>query len=110
MSNAPTDDEQTPPIEPTAALDSPEAEVEELDLVESSAPAIDLLHTYVRQIGDGALLTHEEEAERADAEAQRADAAVQRADAEAQRRMDAERRLAELTAELERLRHGNSSG
>jgi len=55
------------------------------------------------------LLTQEEEAERADAEAQRADAAVQRADAEAQRRMDAERRLSELTAELERLRRGNSS-
>src|SRR5690242_17925588 len=42
-----------------AQLDSPDAE--ELDLAESSAPAIDLLHTYVRQIGDGALLTHEEE-------------------------------------------------
>ncbi len=61
MSNAPADDDLTPKLEPAATLDSPEAEVEELDLVESSAPAIDLLHTYVRQIGDGALLTHEEE-------------------------------------------------
>ncbi len=34
---------------------------DELDLREASAPAIDLLHTYVRQIGDGALLTHAEE-------------------------------------------------
>ena len=52
-----------PPPQPEAALDSPDAaiELEELDLAESSAPAIDLLHTYVRQIGDGALLTHEEE-------------------------------------------------
>jgi hypothetical protein len=46
------------------------------------------------------LLTQEEQAERADAEAQRADA-------EAQRRMEAERRLAELTTELERLRRGS---
>ena len=60
MSTAPADD--TPPQpDPEATLDSPEIEAEELDLVESSAPAIDLLHTYVRQIGDGALLTHEEE-------------------------------------------------
>src|SRR5204863_4135389 len=31
------------------------------DLVESSAPAVDLLHAYGRRIGDGALLTNEEE-------------------------------------------------
>jgi RNA polymerase primary sigma factor len=43
-----------------AQLDSVE---DELDLREASAPAIDLLHTYVRQIGDGALLTHAEELE-----------------------------------------------
>jgi RNA polymerase primary sigma factor len=42
----------------SAELDSVE---DELDLREASAPAIDLLHTYVRQIGDGALLTHAEE-------------------------------------------------
>ena len=62
MTQAPADDDAKPLPEPDVGLDSPEAVVEEeLDLVESSAPAIDLLHTYVRQIGDGALLTHEEE-------------------------------------------------
>jgi RNA polymerase primary sigma factor len=45
---------------PSAELDAVE---DELDLREASAPAIDLLHTYVRQIGDGALLTHAEELE-----------------------------------------------
>lgn len=69
------------------------------------------------------LLTQEEEAERADAEAQRANAEAQRADAEArrraaaeeqaaaeaQRREETERRLGELTAELERLRRGNGA-
>jgi RNA polymerase primary sigma factor len=60
VSTAPADD-TSPQPDPDATLDSPEIEAEELDLVESSAPAIDLLHTYVRQIGDGALLTHEEE-------------------------------------------------
>jgi len=44
----------------SAELDAVE---DELDLREASAPAIDLLHTYVRQIGDGALLTHAEELE-----------------------------------------------
>ena len=62
VTHAPADDDAKPLPEPEAGLDSPEAVVEEeLDLVEGSAPAIDLLHTYVRQIGDGALLTHEEE-------------------------------------------------
>ncbi len=62
MKHAPAEDDAKPLPEPDVGLDSPEAVVEEeLDLVESSAPAIDLLHTYVRQIGDGALLTHEEE-------------------------------------------------
>jgi RNA polymerase primary sigma factor len=57
------DDEPVAAPQAEAALDSPDAEseAEELDLAEGSAPAIDLLHTYVRQIGDGALLTHEEE-------------------------------------------------
>jgi RNA polymerase primary sigma factor len=45
-----------------ADFDSPEA-VEELDLSDGPAPAVDLLHTYVRQIGDGALLTRAEELE-----------------------------------------------
>ena len=62
MTQAPADDDAKPLPEPDVGLDSPETVVEEeLDLVESSAPAVDLLHTYVRQIGDGALLTHEEE-------------------------------------------------
>jgi Uma2 family endonuclease len=50
------------------------------------------------------LLTQEEEAQRADAEAERANLEAQRANREAQRRVEAERRLAELAAELERLR------
>jgi RNA polymerase primary sigma factor len=44
------------------AFDSTEA-AEELDLTDAPAPAVDLLHTYVRQIGDGALLTRAEELE-----------------------------------------------
>ncbi len=48
-----TENEETPAEEVSAE--------DELDLREASAPAIDLLHTYVRQIGDGALLTHAEE-------------------------------------------------
>jgi RNA polymerase primary sigma factor len=44
------------------AFDSPE-QAEELDLTDAPAPAVDLLHTYVRQIGDGALLTRAEELE-----------------------------------------------
>jgi len=43
-------------------FDSTEA-AEELDLTDAPAPAVDLLHTYVRQIGDGALLTRAEELE-----------------------------------------------
>jgi RNA polymerase primary sigma factor len=45
-----------------AEFDSPEV-AEELDLSDGPAPAVDLLHTYVRQIGDGALLTRAEELE-----------------------------------------------
>jgi RNA polymerase primary sigma factor len=60
LSTAPTDDDTTP--EAAAGLDSPDApDAEEIDLAEGTAPAVDLLHTYVRQIGDGALLTHAEE-------------------------------------------------
>ena len=47
-------------VEP--AFDSADAP-EELDLTDAPAPAVDLLHTYVRQIGDGALLTRAEELE-----------------------------------------------
>jgi RNA polymerase primary sigma factor len=62
LSTAPIDDDVTP--EDAAGLDSPEAaDAEDLDLAEGSAPAVDLLHTYVRQIGDGALLSHAEELE-----------------------------------------------
>jgi RNA polymerase primary sigma factor len=60
LSTAPIDDDTTP--EAAAGLDSPDApDAEEIDLAEGTAPAVDLLHTYVRQIGDGALLTHAEE-------------------------------------------------
>jgi RNA polymerase primary sigma factor len=53
----PIDDAQQP--DPFEAAAAPEpVEVEE---VESQAATVDLLHTYVRQIGDGALLTRAEE-------------------------------------------------
>jgi RNA polymerase primary sigma factor len=55
-----TEETTEPTAAPSAELDAVE---DELDLREASAPAIDLLHTYVRQIGDGALLTHAEELE-----------------------------------------------
>ena len=54
----PIDDAQQPdPFEAAAVAPEP-ADVEE---VESQAATVDLLHTYVRQIGDGALLTRAEE-------------------------------------------------
>ena len=59
MSSAPLpiDDAQQP--DPFEAAAAPEpVDVEE---VESQAATVDLLHTYVRQIGDGALLTRAEE-------------------------------------------------
>jgi RNA polymerase primary sigma factor len=59
VSQGPKDDEQTPAGDAEAGLDKPDAE--EVEVGEVSAPAVDLLHTYVRQIGDGALLTHAEE-------------------------------------------------
>ena len=47
-----------------SGLDEPDVIDElDLDLTERAAPAVDLLHTYVRQIGDGALLTHAQELE-----------------------------------------------
>jgi RNA polymerase primary sigma factor len=64
------------PVPAQSEFDSPEL-VEELDLSDGPAPAVDLLHTYVRQIGDGALLTRAEELElarrkdRGDTEAKR---------------------------------------
>src|SRR5690242_1602405 len=62
VSTAPTDDERPAPAG-EAELDAPDAKELELDLTDAPAPAVDLLHTYVRQIGDGALLTHAEELE-----------------------------------------------
>ena len=62
MSSAPlpTDDASQPdPFELAAAPEPADAEEHK----ESQAPSIDLLHTYVRQIGDGALLTRAEELE-----------------------------------------------
>jgi RNA polymerase primary sigma factor len=53
----PIDDAQQPDPFETAAAPEP-VDVEE---VESQAATVDLLHTYVRQIGDGALLTRAEE-------------------------------------------------
>jgi RNA polymerase primary sigma factor len=63
MSSTPANEHSEPAAE--AGLDDVEkAELElELDLTDAPAPAVDLLHTYVRQIGDGALLTHAEELE-----------------------------------------------
>jgi RNA polymerase primary sigma factor len=56
----PIDDASHPdPFELAAAPEPAEAAEEK----ESQAPSIDLLHTYVRQIGDGALLTRAEELE-----------------------------------------------
>ena len=59
MSSAPLpiDDAQQPDPFETAAAPEP-VDVEE---TESQAATVDLLHTYVRQIGDGALLTRAEE-------------------------------------------------
>jgi RNA polymerase primary sigma factor len=55
----PMDDAAQPdPFELAAAPEPVEAEEKE-----SQAPSVDLLHTYVRQIGDGALLTRAEELE-----------------------------------------------
>jgi RNA polymerase primary sigma factor len=61
VSPAPTDEPL--PESPTPALDDPEKVDAELDLTESATASVDLLHTYVRQIGDGPLLTHAEELE-----------------------------------------------
>ena len=63
MSAAPIDDERAAAAKNTAELDDVDAEEPTLDLTDAPAPAVDLLHTYVRQIGDGALLTHAEELE-----------------------------------------------
>jgi RNA polymerase primary sigma factor len=61
---APPNDESNAPVpgDLQPAFDSAET-TEELDLTDAPAPAVDLLHTYVRQIGDGALLTRAEELE-----------------------------------------------
>src|SRR5690242_10000701 len=62
VSTAPTDDER-PTTPDEGQLDTPDAEEPELDLTDAPVAAVDLLHAYVRQIGDGALLTHAEELE-----------------------------------------------
>jgi RNA polymerase primary sigma factor len=54
----PTDDAQPDPFDLAAAAEPAEAEE-----AETQAASVDLLHTYVRQIGDGALLTRAEELE-----------------------------------------------
>jgi RNA polymerase primary sigma factor len=58
----PNDESHAPVGGQQPAFDPAEA-AEELDLTDAPAPAVDLLHTYVRQIGDGALLTRAEELE-----------------------------------------------
>ena len=62
----PSDESDVHQPAPAAAadggLDDPERE-EEAEAAGSQATTVDLLHTYVRQIGDGALLTHAEELE-----------------------------------------------
>ena len=64
MSPAPIDDNIPAASPDPGGLDEPEKLEElELDLTDAPAPAVDLLHTYVRQIGDGALLTHAQELE-----------------------------------------------
>jgi RNA polymerase primary sigma factor len=60
VSTAPIDDER-PGTPAEAKLDAPDEP--ELDLTDAPAAAVDLLHTYVRQIGDGALLTRADELE-----------------------------------------------
>ncbi|HUZ84635.1 MAG TPA: sigma-70 family RNA polymerase sigma factor, partial [Gaiellales bacterium] len=54
-------EEVAPTAQAGAGLDDPERE--ELDTTQGTAATVDLLHTYVRQIGDGALLSHAEELE-----------------------------------------------
>ena len=72
MSHEPSDDRNSPKTSAqNGGLDEPDAVEElDLDLTERPAPAVDLLHTYVRQIGDGALLTHAQELELARAKDQ----------------------------------------
>jgi RNA polymerase primary sigma factor len=55
-------DEDQPKLELVPALDEPDAEIEEpLDALDRAAPTQDPLKLYVRQIGDGRLLTAGEE-------------------------------------------------
>jgi RNA polymerase primary sigma factor len=55
--------ELVPEAVPAAAEDEPDAEVDEDDVKEAAAPTQDPLKLYVRQIGDGRLLTPAEERE-----------------------------------------------
>jgi RNA polymerase primary sigma factor len=58
----PAPDEDQPKLELVPALDEPDAEIEEpLDALDGAAPTQDPLKLYVRQIGDGRLLTAGEE-------------------------------------------------
>ena len=65
MSTPTPDNNAAAPTQGAADLDDVAAAEQEpeLDLTDAPAPAVDLLHTYVRQIGDGALLTRAEELE-----------------------------------------------
>ena len=54
--------EETTPKGPLDLLDEPDAEAE-YDEEERGGPAVDLLRTYVRQIGNGPLLTAKQERE-----------------------------------------------
>ena len=60
--NDPAPEEDQPKLELVPALDEPDAETEEhVDVLDQAAPTQDPLKLYVRQIGDGRLLTAGEE-------------------------------------------------
>jgi RNA polymerase primary sigma factor len=59
--NDPAPDEDQPKLELVPALDEPDAETEPVDAVDRAGPTQDPLKLYVRQIGDGRLLTAGEE-------------------------------------------------
>ena len=62
--NDPASEEEQPKLELVPALDNPAAEAEEpADALDAPAPTQDPLKLYVRQIGDGRLLTAAEERE-----------------------------------------------
>jgi RNA polymerase primary sigma factor len=63
VSAAPLPIDDASPPDPFEAAAAAAPEPVEVDETESQAATVDLLHTYVRQIGDGALLTRAEELE-----------------------------------------------